>query len=70
MKRIDIVYDGIEYSLGDRDPDQLRAEINDAIRSGEPYWLTVNRGEGKPQKVTLLITAATMFALAEPGVDI
>lgn len=56
MKRVDVIYGGIRYSIPSRDPDGLKAEISEALTSGEPYWLAVNHGEGTLQKADLLIT--------------
>src|SRR3546814_21128861 len=46
MKRIDIVYGGQSYSVGQRDIDELRAEILAKTRAEGGYWLEVNSGEG------------------------
>lgn len=67
MKRIAVVYGGIDYTVADRDLDDLRAEIAAAVSSGEPYWLLVNRGEGMPRDAHLLITAGTDLALVTVG---
>jgi hypothetical protein len=63
IKRIDITYDGASYSIGDRDPDELKIEIDEAVASGRPYWLRVNQGGGIPRATDLLITASTHIAL-------
>lgn len=63
MKRIDIVYGGQSYSVGNRDIDELREEILAAARSDEAFWLEVNSGEGAPRPTYLLVTAATDLAL-------
>ncbi len=67
MKRVEIVYDGIEYSIGGRDIADVRAEIDRAVRAGQPYWLTAFRGEGKPQQVSLLVAPGTAISLADVG---
>ena len=63
MKRIDVIYDGVKYSIGHRDLDELKAEIESALAVGSAYWLTVNRGEGSYRQTQLLITAGTHISL-------
>ena len=46
MKRIDIIYGGEHYSVGGRDLESLRAEIEEQLASGGVGWITVNDGEG------------------------
>jgi hypothetical protein len=46
MTRIEIVYDGSLYTVADTDPDELQTRILNAVTRPEPFWLTVNRGEG------------------------
>jgi hypothetical protein len=60
MKRINIRYGGTTYSVRDRDLAELQQEISTAVAAGQPYWLTVNEGEGTPRSALLLFT---------PGVD-
>lgn len=68
MKRIDIVYGGQAYSVGQRDIDDLRREILNGVRGGDGYWLEVNSGEGAPRPTYLLITPGTDLALTPiPG---
>jgi hypothetical protein len=59
VKRVDIYYDGSQYSLADRSPDDVKAEIDAGIASGKPYWLKVNLGLGTLREAELLITGAT-----------
>lgn len=61
MKRIDLFYGGLRYTIADREPADLKLEIADALTSGTPYWLAVNHGEGTLHEAELLIT---------PGVDL
>lgn len=63
MKRINLVYGGIDYSIANRDFDELRSEISTALDTGAPYWLQVNHGSGLPREAWLLITAGTDLAL-------
>lgn len=65
MTRIDIVYGGKPYTLGDRTIDSLRAEITDAVSSGAPAWLRVNSGAGRYQDAYLLITPGTAIAIVD-----
>jgi hypothetical protein len=54
MKRIDIRYGGEQYSVGDRDFDELREEIVQGVTSGG-RWLNVNDGEGTRRDAQLLL---------------
>lgn len=61
MKRIDVIYGGIRYTIAHREVAELKAEIADALSAGVPHWLAVNHGEGTLHEAELLIT---------PGVDL
>ncbi|HEU4807078.1 MAG TPA: hypothetical protein VFT01_02360 [Homoserinimonas sp.] len=61
MKRIDIIYGGVRYTIANRDLAELKAEVADALSAGVPHWLAVNHGEGTLHEAELLIT---------PGVDL
>ncbi|QYF73539.1 hypothetical protein [Cryobacterium sp. PAMC25264] len=65
MSRIDIVYGGKPYTLGDRTLESLRAEITAAVTSGVPSWLRVNSGAGRYQDAYLLISAGTAIAIVD-----
>jgi hypothetical protein len=67
MKRVDVIYGGIRYTIASRDPADLKAEIEDALKSGEPHWLAVNHGEGTLHEAELLI--ATGIDIAVMGLD-
>jgi hypothetical protein len=69
VKRIDILYDGNQYSVGGRELDELKATIADGIAGGVPLWLEVNFGEGRPQTAYLMVTAATSIALLPTAID-
>jgi hypothetical protein len=58
-----IHHGGREYVIVDRDVDELRAQIADGLASGQPYWLPVKFGEGRPSDGVLLITAGVDLAL-------
>lgn len=60
MKRIDVLYGGNRYSLGNREYEDVQREIAGALAAGMG-WLTVNYGDGAPTDAQLLIT---------PGVDL
>ena len=65
MNRIDIVYGGKPYTIGDRTVESLRAEITDAVSSGVPAWLRVNSGAGRYQDAFLLISTGTAIAIVD-----
>lgn len=65
MNRIDIVYGGKPYTIGDRTVESLRAEITDAISSGVPAWLRVNSGAGRYQDAFLLISTGIAIAIVD-----
>jgi hypothetical protein len=69
VKRIDILYDGNQYSVGGRELDELTTTIADGIAGGAPFWLEVNFGEGRPQTALLMVTSATPIALLPTAVD-
>ena len=62
MNRIDIVYGGRPYTLGDRSVEALQQEITGAIASGTPTWLRVNSGSGRYQDAYLLIAPGIPIA--------
>jgi hypothetical protein len=62
MKRIDIVYGGEHYSVGGRDFETLRAEIETGLAGGV-HWLLVNDGEGAPRWAHLLLTPGVPLAV-------
>ncbi|HXD62583.1 MAG TPA: hypothetical protein VN619_11740 [Lacisediminihabitans sp.] len=63
MKRIQVIYDGLQYSIGETDYDALKAAIEDAASTGRPSWITVNQGEGQPRPAEILVGPATSIAL-------
>jgi hypothetical protein len=63
--RVEVVYDGQEYSIGNRDAASVRAEIEKALRSGEPFWLEVQRGEGEYTPAHLLILPGIAVAVTD-----
>jgi hypothetical protein len=65
VNRIDIVYGGKPYTLGDRSIDSLRDEISDAAATGVPTWLRVNSGAGRYQDAYLLISPGIAIAIVD-----
>ena len=63
--RLEIVYDGQQYSLAKRDSASVRAEVEEALRSGSSFWLEVQRGEGEYTPTHLLIAPGIAFAITE-----
>lgn len=62
MKRIDILYDGAHYSVGEQDYQAIKAAIT-AAASGPPTWVAVKHGEGKLQPAELLVGPGIPIAL-------
>lgn len=67
MKRIYVIYQGTTFSVSGREPEDIRREIVEAVRSGEPHWLRVNYGEGTPAATDLLLAPGIGVALSLPG---
>jgi len=55
MKRIHVFYEGVRFTVADREVDDLKEEIEAALASGAPHWLRVNYGEGTLRQTELLI---------------
>lgn len=68
MKRIDILYDGVPYSIGQENYDAVKVAIT-AAATGDATWITVNRGEGRPQPAELLIGPGIPVALLPVSPD-
>lgn len=62
MKRIDIFYAGEHYSVGGREIEAIRSEIERGMEGG-CHWLEVNDGEGAPRTAYLLISPGVPLAL-------
>ncbi|KQX06908.1 MULTISPECIES: hypothetical protein [unclassified Leifsonia] len=54
MKRVDIIYEGIWYSVSGRDYDDVKQEVIAGIANGET-WMRVNHGEGAPTPADILL---------------
>ena len=55
MKRVNILYDGAQYSVGLADVDAIKQAIEEAHSTGTTRWIRVNFGEGRPQPADLLV---------------
>jgi hypothetical protein len=69
MKRVDIEYGGEHYSVGGRDLEDIKREIDDGLRSGAIFWLEVNVGEGQPRAAHLAISHGVSIALSRADND-
>ncbi|MCU1474658.1 hypothetical protein [Amnibacterium sp.] len=65
MNRVQVIYEGQDYLIGDRDAEQVEREIEAVVASGKPGWLTVSYGEGQPTRCRLLLTPGVGIAVAE-----
>jgi hypothetical protein len=63
MKRIQLYYDGVRYTVGGKDFDDLKREIESALASGAPHWLKVNHGEGTLRETEILIAPGVGIGL-------
>jgi hypothetical protein len=63
MKRIHVYYQGVRYTIADREVADIKQEIEAALSGGTPHWLTVNHGEGTLRKVDLLIASGVGIGL-------
>lgn len=63
MKRINVEYNGQHYTIPHRALSDVKKEIDDALISGKPHWMTVNSGEGSLQEAELLITQGISISL-------
>jgi len=69
MSRVDIVYDGRPYSLGARSLESVQVEIDTALATGIPYWLSVNAGEGRYESAMLLIATGIPVTLVSAQIN-
>lgn len=70
MKRIAIQYGDRDYSVADRDLDELKSEIGRAVTSSGYLWLRVNHGEGTYREADILIMAGTTICLLPADPDV
>ena len=66
--RISVHYGGMIYTIMGRTPDDVRQELDDAVRRGEPHWLEANFGEGRLTPARLLVAPGVTIALV-PELD-
>jgi len=65
VKRIDVHYDGVMYTVPDGDVDQLKAAVLAVVTGGgEPFWLEANLGSGSYRRVDLLIAPGVSISLS------
>jgi hypothetical protein len=60
-----ILYDGNRYTIAGRSMEEVEREIDEALAGGEPHWLEVNYGEGRPSRARILITPGAHLALQQ-----
>ena len=58
-----IHYAGREYVVPNLDMTELCEQIDQGVRSREPYWLAVRFGEGRSSDAMLLISPGAMIAV-------
>lgn len=63
MKRVNILYGGNQYSVGQADVELIKREIEAAYTAGGHRWITVNFGEGRPQPAELLVGPGISISL-------
>lgn len=63
MKRIHVYYQGVRYTVADRELAELKDEIERALASGAPHWLKVNHGEGALRETEVLIAPGVGIGL-------
>jgi len=70
MQRVQVIYGGNDYLIGDRDADEVEREIEAVLTSGRPGWLTVSYGEGRPTRCRLLLTPGVSVAIFQLPTDV
>jgi hypothetical protein len=65
VNRVEIVYAGKPYMLGNRSTESVRQEISDALAGDKPYWLKANSGEGLSEDAFLLVAAGIPIAVVD-----
>ena len=64
MKQIVVRFDGVDFTLADRDLDSVLDEIRGLVAAGVPTWFEVNRDAGRLQPARILLTAASQVMVA------
>lgn len=62
MKRIEVIYGGQQFSIGNRVYDEVKEELLAGMADG-PAWFRVTVGEGGDARADLLISSAIPIAL-------
>lgn len=65
MKRIEVIYGGVKYTIPNRELAAVQQEITDAMAKGSPHWLEANSGEGILEPAYLLITTGIPVAVVD-----
>ena len=65
MKRIEVIYGGVKYTIPNRDIADVQKEITDAIAGNSLHWLEANSGEGILEPAHLLISAGIPVAVVD-----
>jgi hypothetical protein len=65
VNRVEVIYAGKPYSLGNRTTESVRQEIGDALAGDQPYWLKANSGEGLSEDAFLLVAAGIPIAVVD-----
>jgi hypothetical protein len=55
VNRVNIMYGGAQYSVGQADVEAIKSAIEEAYATNSARWITVNYGEGRPQPADLLV---------------
>ncbi|NQX13767.1 hypothetical protein HQQ80_19230 [Microbacteriaceae bacterium VKM Ac-2855] len=63
MKRVEVTYGGVVYSLHDTDAATVCAQVDEALLTDTPTWLIVNSGEGLPRETRILIVRGVPVAV-------
>ena len=65
MKRIEVIYGGVKYTIPNRSIADVQKEITDAIAGDSLHWLEANSGEGILEPAHLLISAGIPVAIVD-----
>jgi hypothetical protein len=63
VNRILVTYGGRDYVIGNRDIDEVEAEIAAGIDSGKVTWLDAYDGVGSPRACRLLLAPGVTISL-------
>jgi hypothetical protein len=65
VKRLEIIYGGVKYTIPNRELADVQKEITDAIAGNALHWLEANSGEGILEPAHLLIAAGVPIAVVD-----